>query len=157
MGVTGDVTASNIVSLEKGSADGWPMSVSSISLQLRQNKIKGGSLGGQLIVPFLGEEPVDYTAMIEQIDHEITYKFLLTITGEKEFETPFSTYVKLKPGSTIRLEKMNGKLRPSATLHGRLSVKNDKMEATGIEFQNLELISQHPPIVTGKQIGRAHV
>lgn len=149
-GVSGRVSASNILSIDKGSADGWPVSVKEISLSFLRNKLKGGTLSGELIVPFLGKDPLLYTAEVQQVEKELNYKFLVATTTDKEYSAPLSASIKLKQGSTITLEKKNGELLPSALLHGTISVKNDKLESSGIEFQNLNLISRKPYVKGGE-------
>jgi hypothetical protein len=98
LGVSGLFTATNILSLKDGSADGWPFSIEQLSVNLVLNKINGGSLTGQLGIPFLGDDPTSYTAMVEQGTTGMNYRFSLAIPEAKEFSTPFKAKIRLDKG-----------------------------------------------------------
>lgn len=149
LGVSGAFGATNLLSLQNGSADGWPLSVDALSIKLMFNKLAGGSLGGFLNVPFLGDEPVPYTALIEQVDDEMNYRFAVTTTDGKEYSTPFSAKIRIDKGSVIALEKRSGKFIPYAKLQGNLTVDNSAVKFKGIQFQDLELTTQKPYLVGG--------
>jgi len=146
-GVSGSFTASNLLSLHEGSADGWPLSVTSLSVTLLKNSLEGGSMGGNLMIPFLGKDSLAYTAQLEQVEDHINYKFTVGIDGKKEYSAPFNAKVKLTQG-IITIERKNGKLTPSASLTGSITVKEGKME-TGLKFENLGLTTQSPYVTSG--------
>lgn len=149
LGISGSVMASNLLSLREGSADGWPLSINSLAIKLLHNSLAGGSMAGNLVVPFLGKDSLAYTAELEQVQQRIDYKFSIATASEQEFSTPFSAKIKLLSGSTITLEKKDGVFTPSTLLHGTITVQNGKMKASGIKFQNLGLTSRHPYIISG--------
>lgn len=150
LGVSGTLAATNLLSLDNGSADGWPFSVDGISIRLLNNSLVQGTMNGNIVIPFLGEDPVAYTADLEQVQEQINYKFAIATTGDKEFATALSAKIKLDAGSTLSLERRDGTLIPAALLHGSISIVNSKMEASGIKFQNLLVTSQEPYIMNGE-------
>lgn len=143
-GLSGIVTATSVLSIDEGSADGWPISINTMSLTFVRNRLTAGGFSGDIRVPLLGDEPLGYTGDIEHVGKELNYKFLVNTTADKEFQTKFSATIKLAQGSTVAVERANGEFTASATLHGMLSVKNDKMEAKGINFENLVILSRAP-------------
>jgi hypothetical protein len=150
LGLSGTLSASNVLALQQGSADGWPLSVDALSVRLLHNNLTGGSMTGNIVVPFLGQDPLAYMADLEQIDNQLNYKFAIATTSDKEFTTPLAAKIKLDQGSTISIERRNGVLIPSTLLHGSISVANGKMESSGIKFQNLVLTSEKPYVKSGE-------
>lgn len=150
LGVSGVFSADNVLPLKDGSADGWPFSIDRLSVTLKLNKITGGGINGSLGVPFLGDDPAPYTAMIEQGTRGMNYRFSIATTEEKIFSTPFNAKIRLDKGSTIILEKKdNGSLVPSAILNGALSTEGD-MKTDKLRFENLTLTSRKPYVLAGE-------
>lgn len=148
LGVTGEFGADNLISLRNGSADGWPMAIDMLRLKLTFNKVTAGALAGRLNVPFLGNEPIPYTAVVEQVEGSLQYRFAVATTGTGEFNAPLAK-ITLDPGSIISLEKRDDKFTASAVLHGHLSVEAQKVKFVGIKFENLFLTSGKPYIRGG--------
>lgn len=145
-GVSGIALAENVLTIDKGSADGWAFSIDQLSLQLLQNNLVSGVFTGNIGVPLLGDKPLAYGAEMNQENGHLNFKFLVKTTGDVEYATKLSAYVKLGEGSTISVERKDGRTTASAVLHGSLHVKNDKMEAKGINFQDLVILSRSPYI-----------
>lgn len=151
MGVSGSFSAVNLISREEGSADGWPFSVDQLHLQLLLNKVKGGGLAGKITLPFLGDEPIAYTAMIEQGDSTMSYRFSIATPEDKVFNTPFAAKVQINKGSVISMATgNNGRLIPSALLHGNISFVSEEIVADHIEFKNLGITTRKPYVVSGE-------
>jgi hypothetical protein len=148
-GVTGSFSAMNLTSLDNGSADGWPMAIDAFGMKLLFNRITGGSLSGLISVPFLGDDPLPYTALIEHVDNVVNYSFAVTITEGKDYNTPLSATIQIDPGSVIALERRNKKFMATAKLQGKLTVKNNLLNIKGVSFQDLELSSRKPFIKGG--------
>ncbi|HYF69701.1 MAG TPA: hypothetical protein VD884_16265 [Ohtaekwangia sp.] len=149
LGISGTFTASNLLTLQQGSADGWPLSVDQLSVKLLFNKVNGGMLGGFLTIPFLGDDPVAYTAAVEQSGKDMNYRFSIATPGDKEFNTPFGATIRIDKGSIITLESRQGKLIPSTRLHGNLSFKKGELDVEALRFENLGLTSRKPFITSG--------
>jgi hypothetical protein len=150
LGVSGIFTASNLLPLKEGSADGWPFSVDKLSAKIELNRLTGGALAGVVGIPFLGDNPVGYSAMVEQENNHMNFRFAVAIPDSIVFETALSATVQLDKGSVIALEKKgNGKLIPSALLHGKITV-GGKLNAKGLAFQNLGLTTAKPYVTSGE-------
>ena len=148
-GVSGAFTGSNLLTLDKGSADGWPLAVNSLSVTLLQNNLHGGAMAGDLIIPFLGKDPLAYSAELAEAEGHLNYKFTVGIDGKREFTAPFSAKVTLTQ-AIVALEKKDNHLVPSATLSGSIMIKEagGKVE-TGLKFENFGLTTRSPYIVSG--------
>lgn len=149
LGVSGWFKASNLISLQDGSANGWPLSIDELAVNLKFNKVNGGSMKGDLIVPLLGDEPLAYTAQMLQEKNTLNYRFSIATPSSKVFNTPFSAKIRVAEGSVIALEKRDGKLLPSALLHGDISSTNELVQFDSIKFENLGLTSERPYITSG--------
>lgn len=149
LGVSGWFKASNLISLQNGSANGWPLSIDELAVNLKFNKVNGGSMKGDLLVPLLGDEPLAYTAQMIQENNNLNYRFSIATPSSKVFNTPFSAKIRIGEGSVIALEKRNGKLLPSALLHGDISSTNELAQFDSIKFENLGLTSERPYITSG--------
>jgi hypothetical protein len=149
LGVSGIFTAENLMPLKEGSADGWPFSVDKLSAKLELNRLTGGSLEGAIGIPFLGDKPVGYSAMVEQENNNMNFRFAIAIPDSMVFETPLSATIQLNKGSVIALEKRgSGRIIPSALLHGKVTV-GGKLNAKGLKFENLGLTTAKPYITSG--------
>jgi hypothetical protein len=150
MGVSGLFTADNLAALKDASASGWPLTVEHLHVQLMFNRVKGGGLGGNITLPFLGDDPVAFDASVEQSGKYINYRFSVATPEEKKFNTPFNAKVHIKKGSVISIEKINKKLTPSAVLHGSMTFEQSMLSVKDIKFQNLTLTTRKPFITGGE-------
>ncbi|MBD0255413.1 MAG: hypothetical protein ICV83_06810, partial [Cytophagales bacterium] len=148
-GLSGLFSATNLLPIHEGSADGWPFSVDGLSVKLARNRLVGGGLAGVMNVPFLGKDTLGYSADLEQVDDQLRYKFSVITRKDKSFNIPLAGTVTLAPGSVITLEKKGGRLMPSALLHGQLALANKQLKVEGIKFENLALVTQKPYILSG--------
>ena len=149
MGLSGNFTVENLLPLEEGSTDGWPFSIDRMGVKLMFSKVYNGSLNGKMIIPFLGDEPVDYLAEIEQQDSELKYRFSANIVHDREYAAPFAAKIKLHKSSTISLETVNGKLVPSTSLNGLISINHANVTAKNLRFERLCLTTEKPYIKSG--------
>jgi len=150
MGVSGLFTVDNLSTLKDISANGWPLTIDHLHVQLLINRVKGGGLGGTLQVPFLGDDPVPFIASVEQTDKYLNYRFSVATPEDKEFNTPFNAKVKINKGSIISIERLNQKLIPSAVLHGSISLEQKLLSVKDVKFQNLAITSNKPHLRGGE-------
>lgn len=148
-GLSGLFSATHLLPIHEGSADGWPFSVDRLSVKLARNRLVGGGLAGVMNVPFLGQDTLGYSADLEQVDGRLRYKFSVITRKDRRFNIPLAGTVVLAPGSVITMEKKDGRLVPSALLHGELTLTNKQLKVEGIKFENLGLVTQKPYIVSG--------
>lgn len=147
MGVSGLFQLNHLIN---ASADGWPLSVNSLSIQLVRNRLRGGGFAGDVRVPFLNKEPMEYEAMIMQGDAGMEYSFAIKTTQDKEYSIPLAGKVKLNKGCIIKVATRNEQFIPSAELQGSLNVKaSGLLEMEGIAFEHLKLTTQKPYLLSG--------
>ncbi|MDJ1482614.1 hypothetical protein QNI16_19090 [Cytophagaceae bacterium YF14B1] len=147
-GVSGSFSAFHLLTLQNGSADGWPFSIDSLGVKLAHNRLAGGGLAGYMQIPLLGDESFGYRAEMEQKKDNIDYRFAIQTTITHSYKGALGE-IKLNKGCVISMAKRNGKMMPSALLHGTLSVKISELELSEVAFENLGLVTQKPYIVSG--------
>jgi hypothetical protein len=148
LGVSGTVGGTNLISLKEGSVGGWPISIDQVSVKFLLNRVTGGSLGGNLNIPLLGEDPIPYAAQMEQVENELNYKFSVATTDSKQFKSPLGS-ITLGKGSVISIERRRGKWLPSTLLNGFIDVNASPLVADGIKFEKLGLTTEAPYITSG--------
>jgi hypothetical protein len=149
MGVSGSFSASNLITIDDGSADGWPLSVEQLSVTLQMNRLSAGTLTGKMKIPMLGDEPVDYEALVEHVEEDLNYRFSVATSENKEFQTPLAAKIKLNKGSIISVEKRQGKILASAILSGDLTLDHSIINLKGIKFESVHLTTQKPYVQSG--------
>jgi len=136
------------MTIDKGSADGWPLSVNSLSVTLLQNNLHGGSMGGDLIIPFLGKDPLAYSAELAETEGHLHYKFTVGIDGKREFTAPFSAKITLTQ-AIVALEKKDYTAAILLLIQDNISLGN----LTTIQSQLLALMNQRLTDVEAGDIG----
>ena len=149
-GFAGIFSVDSLTNIESGSANGWPMSINRFYAQITFSKLTGGGFAGQMRIPFLGDDPVDYDATMFQGLHGTDYRFAVAIPEGKDFTVPLAGKVTLDKGSIIAMESRNDKFYPSAILHGYLSVENSLLKVEKIRFENLTLVTEKPYVTRGE-------
>ncbi|PWV46173.1 hypothetical protein [Chitinophaga sp. S165] len=147
-GVSGTLTADNIVKLGDASAGGWPMSIEKVGLSFSKNKLNGGSLGGQLKVGFLGDDPLNYDASISMRGSDTYYSFALQTTADKTFKF-FAGNITLNKDCRIEVTKTDKDFIPKATLTGKVELNKSVLKVKGIAFEDLTLSTQKPYVHSG--------
>ncbi|HEX2968177.1 MAG TPA: hypothetical protein VHO46_03660, partial [Bacteroidales bacterium] len=149
-GISGRLSATNVLSIDNGEASGWPFSINSLEIGLIQNKLVAGNIEGLMKVPFLGDEPLGYMAQIMNYNNDLNYTFAIKTTAEKEYPCPFGGTVRLDKSCVFSMKKFNGKFIPSAILNGAFNLSSETTELKGIRFEQLYLIAESPYIKGGK-------
>ena len=149
-GVSGRFSATNILSVDQGNASGWPFSVSSLEIGLIQNMVAAGEIAGLIGVPFLGDEPLGYSAQIVSTHDGLEYNFAVKAPSGTEFPVPFGGKVVLDKGCIFSLKAENGRFLPSAVLNGTMYLEGEQANIDGLRFERLRLIAESPYIIGGK-------
>ncbi len=150
-GFTGNVSLQNVLSINEGQAGGWPLSINDLFLDIHQNKLVGGGMGGAIVLPFSkNESQLAYEALIYKDEKEVVnYSFEIATTEEIEASALLAT-IRLAPSSRIKLIKKDGELYADAMLHGSLSIsQSKKVEIPDIAFENFNIISKAPYVKSG--------
>jgi hypothetical protein len=160
VGVSGDITGKNILSLEQGSASGWQFSLDSFAMNFRANSLTGAGFGGKIVLPVSkkattgdARTALAYTAVINPIDNEYTLN--IKLQDDVSFNL-FKAKATLQKDSYIEMKVKEGKFLPHAFLNGNITIKgsnshdeNDTkstVDFKGIVFQELELQTVVPYI-----------
>ena len=143
-GVSGLLYGENILAYENGNASGWQISINSIDINVLQNHINGGSLGGKLGVPVF-KDPMDYSATILQGGY---YDFVIKPNVLDSFDI-YGAEVKLDSNSYVQAKlDPNSEFELKATLHGTVSINKElggvELKYNDIRFDNFEVSNISP-------------
>ncbi|WP_212004584.1 hypothetical protein [Chitinophaga sp. HK235] len=147
-GVSGDISAVNIINLGDASAGGWPLSIDKVGLRFSKNKLNGGELGGLMRIDFLGEDPLGYDAAISMRGNDTYYSFALRTTADKTYKF-FAGEITLNKDSRIQITKTEKDFIPVATLTGKVTLNKSVLNINNIAFQDLTLSTQKPYVHSG--------
>ncbi len=151
-GITGLFTASNIISIDKGSAGGWRFSVDKFSLELEANQLTGAGFAGSIGLPVSESTALAYDAFISPNN-----EYYLKVSPEKAINFDiWSAKAEILPNSYVEFKVVDDKFYPEAMLNGSLTIaaRSEKNAADttaksmaqlkGIEFRKLHLRTQSP-------------
>lgn len=156
-GLTGRLTANNVLTLGNGSLDGWFVSIDQISLNFWKNSFKASSMTGKVVLPPSGK---DFLSPINQIDYTCTltkpagqglaFEMNATPKGNIEFNALWTT-VSITNASKITVKAGGGeKFSATAILHGSMVLKTDidklpDLTLGTLTFQNMKISTQKDP------------
>lgn len=147
LGVSGIFTASGIFGNDKGTLDGWPMSMDSLSVTLLKGSLSGAGFKGDLTLPLFAQ-PVSYEALIYTENNQTNYLF--SVQTGKSFSAPvLGAEITLDPTSYIKITKKEGRFRPEAILNGKATVESGAVNFKALQFQNLHLATEKPYVRSG--------
>ena len=142
-GITGMFSGKNILPFDKGSASGWNFSVDSLGLELKANHFISADFKGGLGLPFhtpnkknnanktdsIGKNS-SRLAYIGNINSEGRYYLQIENLDSLDFSL-FHAKATLLENSYVAMTVEDGKFRPEAMLHGRLSITKSKKDGNG--------------------------
>ncbi len=115
-GVTGKFGGSNVLNLNEGAAGKWPFSIDSLSIELGLNKLRGGSLAGELKVPIV-EKPYGYEGWVSGKD------FGLKVIAKESVDVPiFLAKMELYENSSVGIDVIDDNMYPNANLSGKMTI-----------------------------------
>lgn len=147
-GLSGSISAENLVSLGDASAGGWPLSVDKIGLSFSKNKINGGELAGLMKIGFLGDDPLGYDAAISMRGNDTYYSFGIRTTVDKTYKF-FAGDITLNKDCRIQVTKTASDFLPVAVLNGKVTLKQSLLNVNNIAFQDLTLSTRKPYVHSG--------
>ncbi|HEY0611966.1 MAG TPA: hypothetical protein VGD35_19975 [Chitinophaga sp.] len=147
-GVSGMISAENIIKLGDASAGGWPLSIDRVGLSFSRNKLNGGELGGKMKIGFLGDDPLGYGASVSMRGQDTYYSFAVNTTADKEFKF-FAGTITLNKDSRIEITKTDKDFVPKATLTGKVTLNKSVLNVNNIAFQDLTISTQSPYVHSG--------
>lgn len=150
-GVTGTFGANNVLSLNKGDASGWSFSVNNINVGLTVNQVTSGGMVGQIKVPMMNNNALNYTALITKNETTGKPDYMFTAAPDQPVElNAFNSTLTLDETSNLNMAVQNDKFKPSLVLNGDWALNNPKAKFQGIEFQNVTFVTQYPYITNGQ-------
>ncbi|MEQ1747260.1 MAG: fibronectin type III domain-containing protein [Saprospiraceae bacterium] len=158
MGVSGIVSASNILPLSEGSAGGWAFSIDQFDLTVIMNQFSGVAFGGKMHVPIFRapgnnsgtlapEDCMDYVA---HIDPGNRYSFALKpLNSDYVVDIWKAGEVTIDSNSSVLVRYQSGVFTTTATLHGSVLVDGNlatgvDIEVPKISFQGVQLSNKAP-------------
>lgn len=152
-GFTGELAATNLLSLDEGDMSGWSFSLENINVKLEQNELTAASLKGQIHVPsFKDGTNFGYSAFI---DNAGNYNFNVRPGADLPFELFGNSKLTLYETSWIEIKGDGDSFVPTANLSGELSIAcgmaatdtssaNKDFEIAGIKFEEMRISTQEP-------------
>ena len=139
-----------ILSIEKGDASGWNISVNRFALALEANQLTEASFGGEIGIPVSDSlnSTLEYTGLFDVYNN---YYLSVEVKDSLSFDI-FSARASIRDESYLKLQVKDKKFRPEALLHGNLNIKvkdkksseDSKVKMSGIEFQSLKIQTEIP-------------
>lgn len=149
-GITGLFSADSILSLDKGSADGWRFSVDHFGLNLMAGELVAAEFTGRLGLPFKGKNTtLGYEGYL-QPNNEYTMR----VKNEEALDfSIFKAKAHLEKNSSVTLRLVENRFIPEAILHGYMTLgKEGNSDSTSqtkfdkISFRGLRLTTVAPYI-----------
>ena len=156
-GITGVVSASNVVSIDDGSLGGWYCSVDQINIKLLNSSYKTGGLNGKLVLPFSdrtkAQSQIAYSCNLSSAESGsgLTYQFIAQQTNDIDFSAWWA-HINLN-NCSIEVTNNNAthSTVASADVSGKLSLEgNIKGFKVGIDLVDVEhlVVQTQAPYVT---------
>ena len=148
-GVTGLISAKDILPFEQGDASGWSFSVSDLKLELIANNIKGFGFGGQIGIPISREQQVlDYEAFVSKDE----YLVRANIGDSLKINMFGDTNLKLEKTSYLEMKVRGKQFIPRIVLDGQMNLNTDGLEGEAITFSKLS-IGADAPVISVEAMG----
>jgi hypothetical protein len=112
--------------LEDGSLGGWGFSITQLSLDIRKSMLQGGGLSGQVNLP-ITDVGLGYDANYQPGNEQEAMKisFGITLEDDLDIDMIFAQAL-LADNSSFGVEIAGNKVKPTANLHGSLTIGWDK-------------------------------
>ena len=153
-GLSGDFSAKNLAMLnatESASMQGWPFSINEFDVSILANRLQKASFSGEINLPIANENTqLAYQAYVDQSNR---YFFSISPTDDLEFDIWKAGNVQIDEASFIKVDVVNGKFYPTASLNGKMSIgieepNSPKLHLPNIAFEQLK-ISGNAPFISG--------
>lgn len=148
-GITGIFSADSILSLDKGSADGWHFSVDHFGLNLVANELVAAMFTGRLGLPFKGDNTtLEYEGYLQPNN---TYTMRVKNEEALDFSI-FKAKAHIDRNSSITLRLVENRFVPEAVLHGYMALGGEAGDSASqarfdrISFRSLRLTTVAPYI-----------
>lgn len=141
-GLTGELSATNLININEGQMDKWGFSLERFNMKLQANRIETASFAGQVHIPsFKDSLNFSYNAFI---DTDGFYNFTVTNNDTIDFEVFGNSKLTINESSYISITVENGKFKPVANFSGSMNIDVSGMKMADIRFENLRIASEAP-------------
>lgn len=146
-GLTGIITADNVLSQEDGAMGKWPITVDHVRLKIVQNSLDQAYFNGGLKIPVF-EEAFDYTADMQFLGQT---KHTFSFSPLEEYTIPmWYANSTINNNSSLSVTVNDGSAYVEANLNGMISFDPiigdiDKMSLSNITFQDFVIRSKKEP------------
>ena len=149
-GVSGSFGATNIIDVTEGNMSGWGFSVDELNIELTTNQLTGGGMKGEIEVPPLDNNPMKYEAFVSANSQTDEVDFNFTVKPESAISMNcFASTLELYNSSSMSIQKQNGEFKPTLKLNGKLLLERTVFKLSGVDFQNLTIVTEAPFITDG--------
>jgi hypothetical protein len=152
-GVSGLFGVTSLFSTDEGSTDGWGFSIDLLSVKLNANQLTGGNMSGNIAVPALKDQELQYGALISTNPVSKTTEYNFNMGIENDIVKEMSI---IKADLTIKnTSKLNmhiddrGKFKPTLVLNGDLTLDYENLELDKLAFQDITFTSDAPYLTNG--------
>jgi hypothetical protein len=144
LGVTGSLSAYNILTLDNGDAGGWAFSLDTLSVSLYTNQLEDVTLAGDIVIPISDEDnELHYSGFIDD-----SGDYFLNVNLRDTMDVPlWAAKLSIYNNSYVNINRQNHEFVASAVLNGELSITKDgdgSVQIAGLEFQQLTLQNVQP-------------
>jgi hypothetical protein len=153
-GITGVVSANNVVSIADGSLGGWYCSVDQISIKLLNSSYKTGGLYGKLILPFSDKSKtnsqINYSCTLSSsaTGGGLSYQFIAKQANDIDFSAWFADIDLTNCSIVVTNNNASNSTVASADISGNLSLEGNiegfKIDLKLIDVEHLVLQTQAP-------------
>ncbi|MEM9823322.1 MAG: hypothetical protein AAF985_19730, partial [Bacteroidota bacterium] len=162
MGVSGAFDISGQAPIAAGNLmnKSWSWSLNEIGVNITASKFTGFNFSGGIVIPVAKKErPLQYEAFVQwgggdgNQEQTASYDFNIKLEEDMEFPLFKAFKVKLASNSTLNVALENGAFKPSAVLHGSLSIgkgdSKDVARVPKIRFSDFSIDSEGPQYING--------
>lgn len=145
-GFSGTIDARNVLPPEKGSIGGWQFGIDKFALEIRMNRLFGGSMEGDLGLPVLPDtSKLQYTCAWNRKQE---YLFAVSLQQGLRIPALKAGQLYFSENSYIQALIIDSKVNLEAELHGAFTIQHKAEEGSmhfpGIEFQGLHVSNTKP-------------
>ncbi len=149
-GLSGNFAATNILQLNNSEMSGWNFSINQLGIGLIQNHITSGMISGNLQLPILDNNGINYSANLSEnpITKEVDYVFIVSPQNNINVNV-LAAKLDIYNTSQIQIAKSAGKFVPLAFLNGQIKFDHTNINTAKLDFQNVKIENNAPYLTQG--------
>jgi hypothetical protein len=178
-GLTGKLNADNLLTLDRGTLDGWFVSIDNFKCSFFKSTFQEAGLKGRVILPLSGSDTknpksqLDYLCTLtkDSVSKDVNFQFGIEVKEGKELDIPiWKANMKILKGSAITVSKPQAPAKPAdgkeppkddknkkqnndylaqALLNGQMDINSGAINMTLMRFDSLTVRSKEPYFEAG--------